>query len=315
MRFLTPLGPGGEFDVIRELLLRWGDRARGIGDDAAVLDVPAGERLVVSTDGSVEGEHFRRGWLTPAEIGYRATTAALSDLAAMAATPLGILVAIALPETWRAELGALADGIGEAAAGAGAPIVGGDITRGTHLAITLTVLGSAPRPLMRSGARAGDRVHVTGRFGGPARALAALTRGKAPDPAARERFAHPIARIREARWLAAHGATCAIDVSDGLVADAGHLAAASGMRIVLHLDRIPVIGGADQRDAAGSGEEYELLVALPPAAAIHDFEQQFGLPLTEIGEVRDGKGGHPPGVETIYQGERVAPPRGYDHFS
>ena len=81
MRFLTPLGPGREFDVVRTLLERWGDRARGIGDDAAMLDVPSGERLVVSTDSSIEGEHFRREWLSAREIGYRATCAALSDLA------------------------------------------------------------------------------------------------------------------------------------------------------------------------------------------------------------------------------------------
>ena len=315
MRFLTPLGPGREFDAIRELLARWGDRARGIGDDAAVLDVPAGEKLVVSTDASVEGEHFRRGWLTSTEIGYRATTAALSDLAAMAASPFGVLVAIALPDGWREELGALADGIGEAAAAAGAPIVGGDITRGTHLAITVTVLGSALQPLMRSGARPGDRIHVTGRLGGPARALAALAGGQAPDPTARERFSHPVPRIREARWLAARGATCAIDISDGLVADAGHLAAASGARIVLELDRVPVVDGADPTGAAASGEEYELLVALPPSVSVHDFEQLFRLPLTAIGEVQQPRAGHAAGVETTHRGERVAPPRGYDHFS
>ena len=95
------LGPGREFDAVRALMARWGDLARGIGDDAAVLDVPPGERLVVSVDSSVEDRHFRRAWLTPEEIGYRAATAALSDLAAMGARPLGMLVALALPTAWR----------------------------------------------------------------------------------------------------------------------------------------------------------------------------------------------------------------------
>ncbi|HET7457812.1 MAG TPA: AIR synthase related protein, partial [Gemmatimonadaceae bacterium] len=98
------LGAGREFDAIRELARRWGTLAPSLGDDCAVLDVPAGARLCLSTDASVEGVHFRRGWLTPREIGYRATAAALSDLAAAAATPLGVLLAIAVPDAWRAQL-------------------------------------------------------------------------------------------------------------------------------------------------------------------------------------------------------------------
>ena len=315
MRLVTPLGPGGEFDLVREMLARWGDRARGIGDDAAALAVPHGEQLVVSTDSSIEDEHFRRAWLSSREIGYRATSAALSDLAAMAATPLGILVALALPEGWRSEIGALADGIGEAAELCAAPIIGGDITRAMHLGITITVLGSALAPLTRGGARLGDRIHVTGRLGGPGRALAEFIVGATPDAAARARFAHPVPRIREARWLAARGATASIDVSDGVVADAGHLAAASGVRIALDLDRLPVLDGLEPHAAAASGEEYELLVSLPAAAAVHDFEQLFRIPLTPIGEVIAVSEGGAGGVETRWGGQRVAPPRGYDHFS
>jgi thiamine-monophosphate kinase len=233
----------------------------------------------------------------------------------MAAAPIGILVAIALPDRWRADVAALADGIGEASALCDAPIVGGDITRGTHLAITVTVLGSAVAPLRRTGAQPGDRLHVTGRLGGPGRALAAYGAGMQPGPEAHERFVRPVPRIREARWLAAHGATAAIDISDGLVADAGHLAAASGVRIALNIDRLAVIDGGDPISAASSGEEYELLVALPPSAAVHDFEQLFRIPLTQIGEVRASAMPGDASVETTFRGERVAPPRGYDHFS
>jgi len=308
----TPLGPGGEFDLIRELLARWGSRARGIGDDAAVIAVPAGERLVVSTDSSVEAVHFRRGWLTPREIGYRATAAALSDLAAMAATPLGILVALALPTAWRAEVGEIADGIGDAVDLCGVPIVGGDLTAATDLAITVTVMGTAIAPLARSGARPGDRIWVTGTLGGPGRAVAALSDNAAPDAESRARFARPVPRLREARWLAARGATAAIDISDGLIADAGHLASASAVRLVIELDRLPHVAATDVIAAAGSGEEYELLVTLPPSAAVHDFEQAFRVPFTEIGRVTAAD---TPGVEATYRGERVAPPRGYDHFS
>ena len=309
---MIPLGPGGEFDVIRGLLARWGSRATGIGDDAAVLEVPAGERLVVSTDSSVEGVHFRRDWLTAREIGYRATAAALSDLAAMAATPLGMVIALALPRSWRDALGDLAEGIGDAAELSGTPIVGGDLTGASELSIAVTVFGTARAPLARSGARPGDRICVTGMLGGPARAIAALTAEEAPDADARSRFAHPLPRLREARWLADRGATALVDVSDGLVADAGHLAAASGVRLVLDLDRVPCMAGVEPTAAAASGEEYELLVALPPSAAVHDFEQLFRLPLTEVGRA---EAGGTPGVEARSLGSRVAPPRGYDHFS
>ena len=124
------LGPGREFDLVRTMLTRWGTAASGIGDDAAIVDIPAGEQLVVSTDASIENVHFRREWLSPEEIAYRATMAALSDVAAMAAAPRGLLVALTIPERWVADLAALADGIGAAARAADCPILGGDITRG-----------------------------------------------------------------------------------------------------------------------------------------------------------------------------------------
>ncbi|MFL5577881.1 MAG: AIR synthase related protein, partial [Gemmatimonadaceae bacterium] len=151
----VPLGPGREFDAVRDMLRRWGAAASGVGDDCAVLDVPAGERLCVSTDASVEGVHFRAGWLTPREIGWRAAAAALSDLAAAGAAPLGLLLAVSVPARWRPDLGELADGVGAAARAAGAPIVGGDTTGAAAdaLSLTVTVLGSAVRPLGRGGAR------------------------------------------------------------------------------------------------------------------------------------------------------------------
>src|SRR4051812_39417415 len=122
------LAGGAEFDTIRALLARWGAAARGIGDDAAILDVPRGDSLVASVDATVEGRHFRDAWLTPREIGYRAAIAAMSDLAAMAAHPLGMLLALALPARWRSNVDALADGLGDAAREHAVPIVGGNIT-------------------------------------------------------------------------------------------------------------------------------------------------------------------------------------------
>src|SRR5262249_36513315 len=140
-------------------------------------DVARGDRLVVSVDSAIEGRHFREGWLTPQEIGYRAVAAALSDLAAMAARPVGVFIALAVPERWRTDLLALADGIGEAVSSAASVIRGGNITTATELSITTTVLGSVFQPLVRSGARPADFIYVTGALGGPGAALARLERG------------------------------------------------------------------------------------------------------------------------------------------
>jgi thiamine-monophosphate kinase len=293
------------------MMSRWGERARGIGDDATTLDVPPGEQLVVSTDTSLEDVHFRREWLSPEEIGWRATAAALSDLAAMAAKPLGVLVALTLPPPWLDELGALAEGIAAAASAAGAPIVGGDLTNGAPLALTLTVLGAAAAPLRRSNAHPGDTIWLTGQLGGPALALAAWSEGRQPTPEARARFARPVPRIREAQWLAAAGATAGIDISDGLGGDAAHLAAASGVRITIEADAVPRISGADVSTAQRSGEEYELLVAARTPFDAVAFQRTFGLSLTRIGAVEQGDAG----VDLLIGGERVASPAGYDHFS
>lgn len=307
----TSLGPGREFDLVRVMMSRWGDRARGIGDDATVLAVPNGEQLVLSTDASLEDVHFRREWLSPGEIGWRATAAALSDLAAMAARPLGILIALTLSDQWLDDLGELAEGIGQSASAAGTPIVGGDLTRGDRLAITVTVVGSAATPLRRVGAQPGDALWITGQLGGPALAIAAWNEGRQPTPEARARFARPVPRIREAQWLASAGATAGIDISDGLGGDAAHLAAASGVRIAIDADLLPRVSGADVSTAQRSGEEYELLVATHSEFDAGAFQREFALPLTRIGTVEQGD----PGVDLLIGGERVASPAGYDHFS
>jgi len=306
------LGSGVEFDAIRAMLRVWGAQATGIGDDAAVLSVPEGESLVASTDASFEHVHFRRDWLTPREIGGRAAAAALSDLAAMAATPAGLLLAIGVPPAWRGELDALARGVGEVAAVALCPIVGGNVTRAGELSLTLTVLGTSARPLERSGARAGDALYVTGALGGPGAALDALLRGATPRDVDRARFAAPRPRIAEGRWLAEHGAHAAIDISDGLVADAGHLAAASGVRVVLDLASLPCLEGVSPESAASSGEEYELLVAFSTDARpdTRAFSERFGVPLTAVGRIVTGGG-----VSLEGGDDRVALLSGHDHLS
>src|SRR4051812_1740556 len=161
----TALGGGAEFDLIRAMRERWGDLAVGIGDDAAVLRPPRGESLVLTTDAAIADIHFKRAWLTWAEIGYRAVTAALSDLAAMAATPSGVLVSLALSPEALDGVSEIADGIGDAARSAGALILGGNVVRAATASITTTAVGAAFAPLARSGARPGDLLYVTGSLG------------------------------------------------------------------------------------------------------------------------------------------------------
>jgi thiamine-monophosphate kinase len=303
------LGPGKEFDIVRSLLAEWGEAAERIGDDAAILEVPPGEKLVVSTDTSLEGVHFRRDWLNHFEIGYRATAASLSDLAAMAARPLGIVIALTLPEADRNEARTIATGIGEGAAAVLCPIVGGDLTSGKVLSLTITALGSVARPLSRAGAKPGQRVYVTGRLGGPAAALKAWRAGSEPNERDRARFANPVPRIDAAIGLAQRGATSAIDISDGLIADIGHVAAASEVCIEVDLARIPRLDGISPMDAANSGEEYEIVVTAPQID-VAQFTAEFGLDLTEIGRVVAG----PSGVDLLNDGKKVAAPLGFDHF-
>lgn len=307
----TPLGAGAEFDAIRRMLERWGPRARGVGDDAAVIARLGDRALVVSTDTSIENIHFRAGWLTPQEIGYRATAAALSDLAAMGAKPLGLLSALAIPESWLVHLDAITDGIGDAAASAEAPIIGGDMSRAGELALTFTVLGTARDVLFRTSARPGDSVFVTGRLGGPLRALRDFQEGREPSAADRERFARPSPRIREAMWLSEQGATAAIDISDGLGADLMHLAAASRVVLSVDLDHLPTVEGATALEAAASGEEYEIIVTAPPDLDTSKFHKRFGLELSQIGKVEHGTAE----VRMAIGGEQVPVPAGYSHFT
>lgn len=298
---VTTLGGGAEFDRIRDIARALGQAAGPLGDDTA--PVPSGTgTLVVSTDASVEGVHFRRAWLNSTEIGWRAAASALSDLAAAAATPAGITVAIVAPPTLAPhELVALMRGAGEAALASGCQVLGGDLSSGQELAITVTVFGHAERSVGRSGARPGDGLFVTGALGGARAALLDWLDGVVPSAAARLAFAHPRARVRAGKWLAAQGATAMLDLSDGMAGDAGHLAAASGVALQITLESLPIHPSvhrvAERKGeqfapfAAVGGEDYELLVALPPEfAALRECEPACGVPLTRIGVVAAGSG-------------------------
>jgi len=211
-----------------------GDAVVGAGDDCAIVELGA-ERLALSIDLSVEGVHFRLGWMSPAEVGWRAAAAALSDLAAVAASPSGILVSLGVPDGWPEEhVAEVMEGAAAAARATGAVVWGGDLIRNQRLIVDVAVVGKVEgRPVLRRGARVGDELWVTGALGGPAAALKAWEARQEPDAMARERFARPTPRVAEARWLRDRGATALIDLSDGLVADATHLAAASLVRCTI----------------------------------------------------------------------------------
>ena len=318
---VTALGPGPEFDRIRRIARTLGDRARGLGDDCALLP-QRDATLALSTDVSVEGVHFRLDWIEPAEAGWRATAAALSDLAGEGAAPIGVLSALTVPEdAAEGDLTALAAGIGDAAASAGAVVIGGDLSAGPVWSIAITVIGRAERPVTRAGARPGDGLWVTGALGGARAALEAWSRGDSPADDARRAFAHPEPRIAPGLWLSAHGARAMLDLSDGLAGDAGHLAAASDVRVHLALEAVPVAAAAIaeakrldlpvQQFAAEGGEDFELLAALPPEfgpAETRAFEAACGLALTRVGTVERGGG-----VRAELAGRRLEL-RGYDHF-
>ena len=291
---LSPLGPGPEFDKIRRIWQVLGDRAAFGGDDCAIVQVGK-ETLAVSSDMAIEGTHFESGWLTQYELGWRAGAAALSDLAAVAAEPCGVLVSLGMSREWPDEfITELMEGVGDVAQSVGAVVWGGDVVRNDRLVIDVTVVGTVERAVLRSGAAVGDTLWVTGSLGGPITALRAWESRREPEREARERFAHPEPRVAQALWLRDRGAKALIDLSDGLLADTGQLAAASGVQCVINQESIPKHPFTeDHATALLSGEEFELLVALPrdAAADIGDlFKREFALGLTRIGHTESGSG-------------------------
>lgn len=331
------LGPGREFDLIR----RWISGPElvspgvvlGPGDDAAVLE----GGWVVSCDMSVDGVHFTRAWLTPEEIGGRALRAALSDLAAMAAEPIGVLVAIAgsSSDYDNGSLQDVGDGVREAAAAFGTPVIGGDVSRTlAPLVIDVTVLGRTPRPVLRRGAVPGDDLWVTGSLGAASAAVHLFKACQTPSPALRERFARPVPRLAAARHLADSGHLHAlIDLSDGLTGDAAHLAMASAVHLEIDVERVPLhpaLLDATRRYGAlgepphsaldigmSGGEDYELLFAADPAfraEAEAASARCAGLEFTRIGRVVAPSHDAPAGVTFTREGRPWSPTHSFDHF-
>jgi thiamine-monophosphate kinase len=309
----------------------------GIGDDASVVEIPADRSLVSTVDTLVEEVHFRRDWTTPQDLGWKSLAVNVSDIAAMGAEPLAAFLSLALPpETEVAWVEAFTRGLADCARKYGCAIAGGDTVRSPqHVAITVTLLGTVERgrALLRSGARVGDAICVTGTLGDAAAGFALLqNRNERPSPRGqRARTLHallaahhrPRPRLEAARMLAASGqVTAMMDLSDGLASDLRHLAARSGVGARVCRDSLPLsdavrsvaqLGGVDPTDwALHGGEDYELLfTAVPQSADLLRVQlHALGVPLTVVGEVVEE------GVWLVEPDASQAPltPDGFAHF-
>jgi thiamine-monophosphate kinase len=313
-----------EFDLIdlftRAVPRRGEGLVVGIGDDAAVLRPPPGEDLAMTVDAVVEGVHFDRRFRGE-DVGWKALAVNLSDLAAMGARPLWALCALATPRgESSARLAAVGRGLATCARAFGVALAGGNVTRARQLSLCVTAVGAVPRggALLRSGAHPGDVLLVSGTLGD---AALGLRPGAARELIRRQR--RPVPRVALGGALLGLARSC-IDVSDGLLQDLGHLCAASGVGAMVRLDSLP-LSGAYRRavahrpperacDAAlAGGEDYELLVAVPPGRVgqAHAAARKVGDRLTAIGEVSAGRG-----VRVLDSaGRRVRPrARGHDHL-
>ena len=312
----------GEFDLIARIRARVATRADvvlGIGDDAALLAPPPGRQLVVTADTLNDGVHFPRG-TSPADVGWKALAVNLSDLASMGAEPAWCTLSLSLPQSDPAWIEGFLDGFLDLAGQHGIALVGGDTTRGP-LSIAVTAMGLVEpgRALRRDGARVGDEVWVTGTLGDAAGGLALLDRE--PVPALRARLDRPTPRVAAGRALAGIATAC-VDVSDGLLADLGHVCARSHVAAHLDVDALPAsaalreaFGEADRIALqASGGDDYELCFTAPADAGadIDAVSARLGLQITRIGRIVAGEGVHP--VDAKSQ-PWSSPRRGYDHFA
>lgn len=310
----------------------------GLGDDTAVLMVPPGHKLLATTDLLIEDVHFRRASAAPADIGWKAMAVNLSDIAAMGGIPRWALVALAVPADTDVEaVDAFYGGMAEAAAPHGVSVVGGDTAASrAGWTINVTLLGIHPgEPRLRSQARPGDAVMVTGSLGASAAGLHVLEMGLDRARAAgvtgtrlgelTRAHLRPRARVAEGRWLGqAPGTHAMMDCSDGLATDLGHICRESRVGARVELERVPVAAavrdaartlGADaHRWAVSGGEDYELLLTCDPAAVerlIAGLAEATGTPLTLIGRI-EGPSGEVAFVDAA--GAPAAMPDGFEHF-
>jgi len=304
----------GEFGLIQELVAVFGTDERvliGPGDDAAVVRIRHGH-VVVSTDLMVEGRHFRRDWASAQDVGHRAAAQNLSDINAMGGAGTHLTIGLAapadLPVAWALDF---ARGFAAECESVGATVIGGDLTRAGQVVIAVTVLGACTQaPLVRSGAQVGDVLALVGRQGWAAGGLAVLGRGFRSPRVLVEAYRRPQPPYGAGRVAAEAGATSLIDISDGLLSEAAHLAAASGVAIDVRradleipepLHAVGAALGADPVEfVLAGGDDHALLGTFPDTASVPDGWRV-------IGEVREGSG-------VTVDGEEHDGPTGWTHF-
>jgi thiamine-monophosphate kinase len=297
----------------------------GIGDDCAILRPPRGHEIVVTTDLSLEGRHFRRDWHPPTSVGHRTLARGLSDLAAMGAQPLSAFLSIALPKSvaktkW---LDGFLDGLLPLAAAHRCPLAGGDTSESPTDAVLIDIVlvGSAPtgRALRRSGARPGDLIYCTGSLGGAAAELQRLAKGAGAPHLASEMWVNhphlfPQPRIAAGRALLQRKlATACIDLSDGLSTDLAHLCTASNVSAEIDATTLPIDAQATLEQALHGGEDYELLFTASPTTKLP--QHLGGIGITRIGRVVRSKTSRPQVVLTNHKQRTPLAPGGWEHLT
>ena len=306
-----------ERQLIAQIRRRLGSKSRqialGIGDDCAILRIPSGDEILVTTDFSLEGVHFRREWQSPECIGHRCLVRGLSDIAAMGGHPIAAFLSLALPPAVpRDWVDRFFAGLQSLARKYRVELAGGDTAQSPNGVLAdIVVVGSVEKgtALRRSGAKAGDQIYVTGELGESAATLQLLTRGRV---ARRDVFPKP--RISVGEWLRKHRlASSAIDISDGVSTDLSHICAESGVGAVIDAAAIPIHPEAQSLEnapelALHGGEDYELLLTVPRTEPVPN--SIAGVKLRRIGEIVRGKK-----INLVRNGKRqVLIPRGWEHF-
>jgi thiamine-monophosphate kinase len=307
----------GELELIAAIQAALGPQPprvlTGPGDDASVVRADA--VLATSIDTVVEGVHFSLATHSPADVGHKALATALSDIAAMGAGPGEAYVALVMPPDFLEAL-ELVGAMRDLAARHGVALAGGDVVSGPVLAVTVTVTGwsgAADRLVLRSGARPGDLLGVTGELGGSGAGLKLLNAGESTPENLIQRHRRPEPLLATGLALAAAGVTAMIDVSDGMATDAGHLARASDVSLEIRLADIPLAAGVESAEfAATAGDDYELLFTAPPdtRAGIEQAAKATGTWVSWLGDVRAGGGL----VEIRAPDAALVDLRGYEHL-
>jgi len=298
----------GEGNLIRRIRERFRNPAIpvGIGDDAAILDLPADHSLVYCSDLVAENSHFIRDIHPPDSVGYKAVAVNVSDVGAMGGVPMYFTVSVAAPGDLDLEwLDGFYTGIEKACGDFGVILAGGDTSSASSIFVDVSMVGRVPAggAVLRSGAKVGDGIYVTGALGGSAAGLELLRKRTLDAPAVRRHlYPEPRHKVGAAVRALSHAM---IDVSDGLSTDLGHIVEESRLSARIYKNKLPAAQGASELQVLHGGEEYELLIVAPQLP-----ETIENVPVTRIGEMVESIDG----LHRVYLDEAVLQPRGWDHY-